>query len=80
MHLNLNKMYNGCINVLYNTYCHHGGIDVVSSIVGGTASNVEVVGGVCNRLYSKNKQCNSTYIQLRMLYLYACVSKTPVYM
>ena len=29
------------------TYCHHGGIDVVSGIVGGTASNVEVVGGVC---------------------------------
>ena len=46
-------MYNDYINVLYNTYCHHGGIDVVSSIVGGTASNVEVVGGVCNRLYSK---------------------------
>ena len=43
------------------TYCHHGGIDVVSGIVGGTASNVEVVSGVCNRLYSKNKQCNSTY-------------------
>ena len=29
------------------TYCHHGGIDVVSGIVGGTTSNVEVVGGVC---------------------------------
>ena len=29
------------------TYCYHGGIDVVSGIVGRTASNVEVVGGVC---------------------------------
>ena len=44
MYLNLNKNE---IAVLYDTYCHHGGIDVVSGIVGRTASNVEVVGGVC---------------------------------
>ena len=71
MYLNLNKNE---IAVLYDTYCHHGGIDVVSGIVGGTASNVEVVSGVCMRLYSKSKQCNST-IQLRMLYnlyVYLC--------
>ena len=71
-------MYNSCVNVLYNTYCHHGGIDVVSGIVGGTASNVEVVSGVCNRLYSKTS--NAIVHNYVCLYLYACVSKTPVYM
>ena len=78
----LNKMYNGCINVLYNTYCHHGGIDVVSGIVGGTAGNVEVVSGVCNRLYSKNKQCNCTYnciccICTHALVKLLCICKMP---
>ena len=67
--------------VLYDTYCHHGGIDVVSGIVGGTTSNVEVVGGVCNRLYSKSKQCNSTYNYVCcIICTYICVSKTPLYM
>ena len=66
-------MYNGYINVLHNTYCHHGGIDVVSSIVGGTASNVEVVGAVCNRLYSKNKQSNNTYNYICCICMHALV-------
>ena len=40
---NNNKLSN------YHTHCQHGGIDIISSIVGRSPSNVEVVGGVCNK-------------------------------
>ena len=36
-----------CYTLIPSTYCQHGGIDVISSIVGGSSSKCQVVSGVC---------------------------------